>query len=480
MLRALFSKSQRFKRGSGSYLKWRTIFSFTKLQQQKQFPESNDILCTSEIDDKDREYQELSSRFFGVEKAYNCYIIHPYIKWGPKKQILTTPEDQLEEAESLIRTLDPWTVEGKVVVPLTSLDKKTIFGSGNLEKLRNTIRSSKATAVFMNMSTLKIMQIEELESQFGVPIFDRYKIVIEILRLHAISKHAKLQVALAEIPYITNRLTQKDIACSNPEKRKLMLHSREQKLKAAIKKLRTQHEMTRNRRKSLEFPSVAVVGYTNCGKTSLIKALSNDKDLQPRNQLFATLDVTMHAGLLPSTLEVLYVDTVGFISDIPTTLIECFIATLEDALFATVILHVEDISSKKRKHQRNHVLQTLENLLGKSLWKDKLNKIITVGNKCDLVEEIDNESGLIPVSAKTGQGLDKLLKVLEDAVLKESNRRLLTIKIPFGGEEIRWLYKNATVKTEEENPDDSQYENATVIISEAKYHQFQKQFCNHR
>jgi 50S ribosomal subunit-associated GTPase HflX len=114
------------------------------------------------------------------------------------------------------------------------------------------------------------------------------------------------------------------------EKEKLVL----QKIKTAIKKLRSQRQMLRKCRKDLEYPIIAVVGYTNAGKTSLIKALTGDESLRPRNQLFATLDVTVHSGLLPSTLEVLYVDTVGFISDIPTNLIECFEATFEDAIFA--------------------------------------------------------------------------------------------------------------------------------------------------
>lgn len=193
------------------------------------------------------------------------------------------------------------------------------------------------TSVFINMGTLKSVQREELERIFQVPIFDRYNIVMLILKRHAISKHAKLQVALAEVLYLQSRLKRMDSSGIPYETRKLMLQKREHKLKKAIEKLRHHREHTRSKRKQMDFPVVAVVGYTNSGKTSLIKALTEDATLQPRDQLFATLDVTLHAGVLPSRLEVLYVDTVGFMSDIPTTLIECFVVTLEDALYSVSV-----------------------------------------------------------------------------------------------------------------------------------------------
>lgn len=118
-------------------------------------------------------------------------------------------------------------------------------------------------------------QINELEAKFGVTILDRYKVVMQILRQHAISKHAKLQVALAEIPYLRSRLKYIDIGTSNNWRvRDKMLQEREQKLKDALKKLRSQRELLRNKRRSLDFPVVAIVGYTNVGKTSLIKCLT--------------------------------------------------------------------------------------------------------------------------------------------------------------------------------------------------------------
>lgn len=226
-----------------------------------------------------------------------------------------------------------------VAISLEHLNRKTLFSSGNLEMLKRKIRGNpQITSVFINTSALKSIQRDELERIFNVPIFDRYNIVMLILKRHAISKHAKLQVALAEVLYLQLRQKKIDSSGIPYETRKLMLQKREQKLKKAIEKLRNHRQHTRLKRKEMDFPIVAVVGYTNCGKTSLIKALTADANLEPKDQLFATLDVTLHAGLLPSRMQVLYVDTVGFISNIPTTLIECFVVTLEDALYSVSFL----------------------------------------------------------------------------------------------------------------------------------------------
>lgn len=313
-----------------------------------------------------------------------------------------------------------------------------MFGTGTMVKLKRKICGDPSiTAVFIN-TMLKVVQKEELETIFRVPIFDRYNIVMLILKMHATSKHAKLQVALAEVGYLLNRLKKGDDNTGTIfETKKLMLHNREQKIKKAITKLRVQRDHQRTNRRKLDFPVVAVVGYTNTGKTSLIKCLTQDKSLEPQDKLFATLDVTLHAGELPSNLQVLYVDTVGFISDIPTTLIECFVVTLEDALFADLILHVEDLSSKSLLHQRSHVFNTLSNLATKVNEKDLTEKIITVGNKCDKVTDSDCVYEGLKVSTKTGYGIKELLFKVEEKILQSTGRQIITVKVPIGGEEIR-------------------------------------------
>lgn len=176
-----------------------------------------------------------------------------------------------------------------------------------------------------------------------MPVIDRFSVVIQILRAHATSREAKLQIALAEIPYIWHQMGTPDRALQRSkltDAQKMLLRNRERKIKMELEHVRAHRQMIRKRRVQREFPIVAVVGYTNAGKTSLIKALTNQEKLEPKNKLFATLDITAHAGRLPCNLEVIYMDTIGFMSDIPTELIECFIATLEDAMMAVNLRYI--------------------------------------------------------------------------------------------------------------------------------------------
>lgn len=179
-------------------------------------------------------------------------------------------------------------------------------------------------------------QKQYLEELFQVPVMDRFSVVIQILRIHATSRESKLQVALAEIPYIWQQFGQEGPTLRShlSDSQKCMLRNREKRIKMELENVRNHRQMLRKNRSMRQFPIVAVVGYTNAGKTSLIKALTNQEKLQPRNQLFATLEITAHRGVLPCNLEVIFMDTVGFMADIPTDLFSCFIATLEDAMLA--------------------------------------------------------------------------------------------------------------------------------------------------
>lgn len=429
-----------------------------------------------------------------ILNQHNVLLIQPYIKWGPRKSTVK-PEHQLAEAESLVRTLPNWKVELSMKVPVENTDRRMLFGSGKLDELRQMINAARMqgkrfTCMFISMSTLSFMQRSSLEEYFNLPVMDRYTIVIQILRLHATSTESKLQVALAELPYIWNQVRDIELHATAgsakrhklffSEEQKMMLRAREKKIKSQLDALRARRELLRNNRRAKQFPVIAVVGYTNCGKTSLIKALTEEASLQPRNQLFATLDVTAHAGHLPCRLEVLYIDTVGFMSDLPTGLLECFVATLEDALEADVIIHLQDVSHENWQEQRQHVETTLASLIRNNTKQTChiMDNVINVGNKVDLVpaSERRNFGDLITISSVSFAGINDLLDVVQKRVLDATNRFTLTMRVPSGGDEMQWLYKNAAVTGCEEDVENSQMILLHVVISEARFEQFRHHF----
>ncbi|XP_035997425.1 putative GTP-binding protein 6 isoform X2 [Fundulus heteroclitus] len=297
----------------------------------------------------DREVEELFQQQVpaGIGQGqHRVFIVHPDVKWGSRKQHLTTAELMVAEAEGLVNTLDNWTVVDKIVLSTKTPEKKRIFGKGNFQLLTEKIRQTVGiTAVFVNVDRLSPLSEREFEEAWGVKVFDRYSVVLHIFRCNARTKEAKLQISLAEIPLLRSRLKNEMADLDQQgggsryiggsgetlyEVQQRLLKERENKIRSALERLRKKRHLLRSQRKHRELPIVSVLGYTNCGKTTLIKALTGDSGLQPRNQLFATLDVTVHAGQLPSHMTVLYVDTIGFLSQLPHQLIDSFSATLED------------------------------------------------------------------------------------------------------------------------------------------------------
>ncbi|XP_046483200.1 putative GTP-binding protein 6 [Neodiprion pinetum] len=420
---------------------------------------------------EDEEYDELSSRFLGIAPGgHGALVLQPYIKWGANKKRNTTPELQLEEAVTLLKTLQNWRVVDKMCVSLMNLKKKELLGKGNLESLKIKVRSNpEITAVFIGTNLLQQVQIQELRHILGVPVYDRYSIVVQIFRAHAKSQEAKLQVAIAEIPYMWMKLnvvkeTREEHVGTFESHRKL-LQVRETKLKNALLKLKAQRHLLRSKRLQNKIPTIAVVGYTNAGKTSLIKALTGDSSLHPRNYLFATLDVTIHQGILPSRLKVLFVDTIGFIQDVPATLIEPFVATLEDAMNADIILNVHDASHPDRQAQMDHMQATLKGLI-----KDQV--VINVANKIDRISEDIPRLNMLGVSATKLIGIDGLRDELDKSILGATGRTIVRIRVQSGSRASAWLYKETTVTNVEADPENAQYLFMDVITTELQLKMF--------
>uniref|UniRef100_A0A8C6YXH3 GTP binding protein 6 (putative) n=1 Tax=Nothoprocta perdicaria TaxID=30464 RepID=A0A8C6YXH3_NOTPE len=413
--------------------------------------------------------------------AQRVAVVQPAVKWGPRKPLLTTAELQIAEAAALVDTLQNWTILDKIIVPTKTPDKKFIFGKGNFQVL-----TGKKTFKLFCLAWLK----KELEDAWGVKVFDRYTVVLHIFRCNARTKEAKLQIALAEIPLLRsnlkNEVSQLDqqrggsryIMGSGEtfmETQNRLLKEKELKIRNALEKLRRKRSILRSQRKRREFPIISVMGYTNCGKTTLIKALTGEAGLQPKDQLFATLDITAHAGYLPSHMTVIYVDTIGFLSDLPHNLVESFSATLEEVAYSDLIVHVRDITHPETVLQKASVLSVLKNL---NIPSHLLESMVEVHNKVDLIERYKStEENALAISALHGHGLEELKEEIEKRILKTTGKKILTVKINLEGPQLSWLYKQATVQDIEVAPDDGTAR-VKVIISNSALGKYKKLFPN--
>ncbi|NWX86289.1 Y3725 protein, partial [Nothoprocta ornata] len=423
--------------------------------------------------------------------AQRVAVVQPAVKWGPRKPLLTTAELQIAEAAALVDTLQNWIILDKIIVPTKTPDKKFIFGKGNFQVLTEKIKKlPHLTAVFLNVERISSLTKKELEDAWGVKVFDRYTVVLHIFRCNARTKEAKLQIALAEIPLLRsnlkNEVSQLDqqrggsryIMGSGKtfmETQNRLLKEKELKIRNALEKLRRKRSILRSQRKRREFPIISVMGYTNCGKTTLIKALTGEAGLQPKDQLFATLDITAHAGYLPSHMTVIYVDTIGFLSDLPHNLVESFSATLEEVAYSDLIVHVRDITHPETVLQKASVLSVLKNL---NIPSHLLESMVEVHNKVDLIERYKStEENALAISALHGHGLEELKEEIEKRILKTTGKKILTVKINLEGPQLSWLYKQATVQDIEVAPDDGTAR-VKVIISNSALGKYKKLFPN--
>nr|XP_050845286.1 putative GTP-binding protein 6 [Vespula vulgaris] len=439
-----------------------------------KFKHTVEIFEFIESEEEDELYKVISNQYLGViAGGHKVFLLQPYIKWGKDKKRNTTPELQMAESVALVESLPYWKVIDKAFAPLLSFQKKNLLGSGGLDNLLNKIKQNgQITAVFISINLLKHVQRMELQNILGLPIYDRYSIIIHIFREHAKTPEAKLQVALAELPYIWKKMgevyDQHSGQINFDENRKKLLRARESKLKKALEKLKENKKYSRNRRKKFGLPSIAVVGYTNAGKSSLIKVLSEDESLKPRNQLFATLDTISYEGLLPCRQKVLYMDTIGFIQDVPEMLLAPFIVTLEDAIISDVIVHVFDISHPDMKAQFQHVEKVIKPMLNEH------QSIIYVANKCDLIEKLDIDENTIAISCKDLTGIDELKLKLEEEILKATGRSVKRIRVKSGSLASTWLHKWTTVINLEPDTDDPEYMFFDVLTTDLTMNEFKR------
>lgn len=333
-------------------------------------------------------------------------------------------EKSLDELEELAATAGAVTV-GRVIQNLDQIHPGTYVGKGKLEEIKDLLWETEATGIICD-DELSPIQLGNMEDILDTKVMDRTLIILDIFAGRASTNEGKIQVELAQLKYRQSRLTGLGkslsrlgggIGTRGPGEKKLemdrrLIRDRIAQLNRELKDVKRHREVTREQRSRNKIPVVAIVGYTNAGKSTLLNTLTGAGVLE-EDKLFATLDPTTRNLKLPSKQEVLLTDTVGFIRKLPHHLIEAFRSTLEEAKYADIILHVVDASNPQVDEQMYIVYETLTNL------EVKNKPIITAFNKQDKVEgeailRDFRADHIVRISAKHGDGLDELQSVIEE------------------------------------------------------------------
>ncbi len=406
----------------------------------------------------------------GVETG-RAIVIEPWLKQSAARREAArasaetrTPEARLEEAVGLARAIDLNVVESGLVT-LNDIRPATYIGKGKVDEIAGLAKSLEVSVVIMDCPVSPVQQ-RNLEKAWNTKVIDRTGLILEIFGRRARTKEGALQVELAHLNYQKTRLVR---AWTHLERQRggfgflggpgetqieadrRVIEDRIARIEDDLEKVKRTRTLHRESRKRVPYPIVALVGYTNAGKSTLFNRMTAASVLSA-DMLFATLDPTLRAVDLPHGNRVILSDTVGFISDLPTMLVAAFRATLEEVIEADVILHVRDMSHADAAAQSHDV----EQVLGELGIEPSDPRLIEVWNKIDrldaegrmrllnLAERQPAGRRPLPVSALSGEGLDKLVDAIE-ARLGESRLTLSLSLDPADGAGLSWLYRHSEV-----------------------------------
>ena len=390
-------------------------------------------------------------------------VVHVEPKSGTS-DISRSAQSRLEEALGLTRAIH-LRVAHAMIAPLSVPKPATLIGKGKVEEIAELVKEHDAGLVIVNAQLSPIQQ-RNLERAWKAKVLDRTGVILEIFGERASSREGILQVELAHLRYQKGRLVRSWTHLerqrggfgflggpgeSQIEADRRLIQERISKLEKQLSDVVKTRSLHRSGRARVPYPIIALVGYTNAGKSTLFNKLTDAKVLA-KDMLFATLDPTMRVITLPKGRKVILSDTVGFISDLPTALIAAFRATLEEVLEADVILHVRDVSHAESDAQAADVLKVLDEL---GIGENRREHLVEVWNKADLLEPLEHaqreasatrRDDCILVSAIDGSGLPELLSHVEKMVGKSADIYNVTLD-GSDGKGLAWLHRRAEVIT---------------------------------
>ncbi len=406
-------------------------------------------------------------------------VIIPVLKQGrnPKDASATTPprsmEAKLEEAKGLALAIDLHISEG-LIVPVNQPRPATLFGTGKIEEIGHLLEETNSGLVIIDHPLTPVQQ-RNLEKQWNSKVIDRTGLILEIFGRRASTKEGTLQVDLAHLNYQKGRLVRSWTHLERQrggagfmggpgetqiEADRRLLQERIVRLERELEQVVRTRQLHRAKRRKVPHPIVALVGYTNAGKSTLFNRITGAGVLA-EDMLFATLDPTLRRMKLPHGRTVILSDTVGFISDLPTHLVAAFRATLEEVLEADLILHVRDMADPVNGAQSADVMRILSDLGIDEKVADE--RIVEVWNKVDrldaethdaIMHKAEGRANVRAVSAITGEGVDALMEEISrrlSGVLTETTVVLTADQLQF----LPWVYNNAVVDAREDNEDGS-------------------------